>query len=69
MTRNRATLIGMTAILMWSLLALLTIGSAPVPPLLLNAMCFGIGGTIGLIWTARRRNACSISATAGQWCG
>ncbi len=54
MTRNRATLIGMTAILMWSLLALLTIGSAPVPPLLLNAMCFGIGGTIGLIWTARR---------------
>ncbi len=54
MTRNRATLIGMTAILMWSLLALLTIGSAPVPPLLLNAMCFGIGGAIGLIWTARR---------------
>lgn len=36
---------------MWALLALLTIGSAPVPPLLLNAMCFGIGGAIGLIWT------------------
>jgi drug/metabolite transporter (DMT)-like permease len=54
MTRARATLIGMTAILMWSLLALLTIGSAPVPPFLLNALCFGIGGTIGLIWTAWR---------------
>jgi drug/metabolite transporter (DMT)-like permease len=54
MTRNRATAIGMTAILMWALLALLTIGSAPVPPLLLNAMCFGIGGAIGLLWTARR---------------
>lgn len=39
---------------MWSLLALLTIGSKPVPPLLLNALCFGIGGLIGLIWTARR---------------
>lgn len=54
MTRNRATLIGMTAILMWALLALLTIGSSPVPPFLLNALCFGIGGAIGLIWTARR---------------
>ena len=53
MTRNRATLIGLTAILMWSLLALLTIGSAPVPPLQLNAVCFGIGGLIGLVWTAR----------------
>ena len=39
------------AVLLWSLLALLTIGSAPVPPLLLNALCFGIGGTLGLIWT------------------
>jgi drug/metabolite transporter (DMT)-like permease len=53
MTQRRATAIGFSAILMWSLLALLTIGSAPVPPLLLNALCFGIGGGIGLIWTAR----------------
>lgn len=54
MTRQRATAIGFTAILMWALLALLTIGSAPVPPFLLNALCFGIGGVIGLAWTARR---------------
>lgn len=53
MTKARATLIGFTAVLMWSLLALFTIGSAPVPPLLLNAICFGIGGLIGLVWTAR----------------
>lgn len=53
-TRSRATAIGFTAVLMWALLALLTIGSAPVPPLLLNAICFAIGGTIGLVWTARR---------------
>jgi drug/metabolite transporter (DMT)-like permease len=53
MTKARATLIGFTAVLMWSLLALFTIGSAPVPPLMLNAMCFGIGGLIGLVWTAR----------------
>ncbi len=51
MTRNRATLTGLTAILQWALLALFTIGSAPVPPLLLNALCFAIGGAIGLIWT------------------
>ena len=51
MTRSKATMIGFSAVLLWSLLALLTIGSAPVPPLLLNAMCFGIGGSLGLIWT------------------
>ena len=52
-TRARATTIGFTAVLMWALLALFTIGSAPVPPFLLNALCFGIGGAIGLIWTLR----------------
>ena len=52
MTRQKATTIGFTAILMWALLALMTIGSAPVPPFLLNALCFGIGGTIGLVWIA-----------------
>jgi drug/metabolite transporter (DMT)-like permease len=53
MTNQRATAIGFTAVLMWSLLALFTIGSAPVPPFLLNALTFGIGGTLGLIWTLR----------------
>ncbi len=55
MTRHRATLIGLSAVILWSLLALLTIGAAPVPPFLLNTLCFGIGGSIGLIWTARGR--------------
>lgn len=53
MTRSKATAVGFVAVLLWSLLALLTVGSAPVPPLLLNAICFTIGGTLGLIWTAR----------------
>ena len=52
MTRSRATLVGFSAVLMWALLALLTVGSAPVPPLLLNALCFGIGGALGLAWCA-----------------
>ena len=50
MTRTRATAIGFTAVLLWALLALFTVGSAPVPPLQLNAMCFALGGTLGLIW-------------------
>ena len=54
MTRSRASAIGFTAVLMWALLALFTIGSAPVPPFLLNALTFALGGAIGLIWTARR---------------
>ena len=52
MTRPKATAIGFIAVLLWALLALLTVGSAPTPPLLLNAICFTIGGILGLIWTA-----------------
>lgn len=50
MTRNTATLIGFSAVVLWALLAFFTVASAPVPPLLLNALCFGIGGGIGLVW-------------------
>ena len=50
MTKPKATAIGFVAVLLWSLLALLTVGSAPTPPLLLNAICFSIGGILGLIW-------------------
>jgi len=52
MKRLRATAIGFIAVLLWALLALFTVGSAPVPPLQLNALCFAIGGAIGLIWVA-----------------
>ncbi len=50
MTRNQATATGFSAVVLWSLLALFTVGTAPVPPLLLNALCFGIGGGAGLVW-------------------
>jgi drug/metabolite transporter (DMT)-like permease len=42
-----ATLIGFTAILMWSLLSLLTVASGTVPPFQLAAMTFVIGGGLG----------------------
>ncbi|MEL6689020.1 MAG: DMT family transporter [Pseudomonadota bacterium] len=45
-----ATAWGALAIALWSLLALFTVGAAPVPPLQLNAMCFTIGGLTGAIW-------------------
>ncbi|WP_413867699.1 DMT family transporter [Albidovulum sp.] len=51
MTRARATGIGFTAILMWALLALLTVRTAPVPPLQLNVMAFAVGGLVGFAWT------------------
>ncbi|MGJ5618259.1 aromatic amino acid exporter YddG [Sulfitobacter sp. MF3-043] len=51
MTRRRATAVGFCAVLLWALLALFTVGSAPTPPFLLNTLCFGLGGTLGLIWT------------------
>lgn len=52
MTRSRATATGFLAVLLWALLALLTVGTAPVPPFLLNALTFGIGGVLGLGWIA-----------------
>jgi drug/metabolite transporter (DMT)-like permease len=53
MTRKTATFVGFSAVILWSLLAVLTVGSAPMPPLQLNAICFTISGLIGLIWVAR----------------
>jgi len=52
MTRARATGIGFGAILLWSALALFTVGTAPVPPFLLNALTFALGGAVGLVWIA-----------------
>ncbi len=44
------TLAGFAAIIMWSLLALFTASSGPVPPLQLLAMTFSIGSLVGLLY-------------------
>ncbi|QFY61528.1 EamA family transporter [Rhizobium grahamii] len=44
----RATLIGFTAILMWSFLALFTAASGTMPPFQLSAICFAIGSIPGI---------------------
>ena len=54
MTSNNATLIGLTAIMMWSLLAVLTVATGRVPPFQLLAMTFAIGSLVGpLTWLWR----------------
>jgi drug/metabolite transporter (DMT)-like permease len=47
-------LIGFAAILMWSLLALMTAASGTVPPFQMNAMTFAIGSIPGLVLLALR---------------
>jgi drug/metabolite transporter (DMT)-like permease len=55
MSSSRATLIGFMAILLWSLLSLLTVASGTVPPFQLAAMTFAIGGTLGAASLMSRR--------------
>src|SRR5438270_12565381 len=54
MTPRTATLIGLTAILMWSLLSVLTVATGKVPAFQLAAMTFAIGALVGsLTWIGR----------------
>lgn len=46
--RVRATVIGLSAVLMWATLGVFGAGSGEVPPFLLNALCFGISGVLAL---------------------
>jgi drug/metabolite transporter (DMT)-like permease len=53
MTPRTATLIGLTAILMWSLLAVLTVATGKIPAFQLAAMTFAIGAVVAFaswIW-------------------
>ena len=52
MSRGRATAIGFGAVLLWAALALFTVAVGRVPPFQLTAVCFAIGGLIGLAWIA-----------------
>jgi drug/metabolite transporter (DMT)-like permease len=54
MTSRTATLIGLTAILMWSLLAVLTVATGRIPAFQLAAMTFAIGAlAASASWIAR----------------
>ncbi len=66
-TRRSATLIGFSAVLMWSLLALLTAASGQVPPFQLIAMAFAIGGLAGLAWIAWGRRWSDLRQPWPAW--
>jgi drug/metabolite transporter (DMT)-like permease len=54
MTPRTATLIGLTAIIMWSLLAVLTVATGRIPAFQLAAMTFAIGALVGFLsWLGR----------------
>src|SRR3954451_16903448 len=57
MTSRTATLIGLTAILMWSLLAVLTVATGRIPAFQLAAMTFAIGALAAMASWTRRRDA------------
>jgi drug/metabolite transporter (DMT)-like permease len=52
-TRTKATAVGFGAVLLWSLLALLTVLAGRVPPFQLAALAFSVGTLVGLAWIAR----------------
>jgi drug/metabolite transporter (DMT)-like permease len=59
MTSRTATLIGLSAILMWSLLAVLTVATGKIPAFQLAAISFAIGGLVGLLTFIGRPQALS----------
>ncbi len=67
MTAPRATLFGFAAILMWSLLAVLTVASGTVPPFQLAALTFTIGGAIGAVWVSRTGNWGAMRQNPEVW--
>jgi drug/metabolite transporter (DMT)-like permease len=67
-SRRSATLVGFTAILMWSFLAVLTVASGRVPPFQLAAMTFAIGGSVGVAsWVPRPAAIASLRQPPEVW--
>lgn len=65
---TRATVLGFSAILMWSLLALLTAASGRMPPFQLAAMTFLIGGLIGAAtWIVRPAGVAALWQRPEVW--
>jgi drug/metabolite transporter (DMT)-like permease len=68
MTPRTATLIGLTAILMWSLLAVLTVATGTTPAFQLAAMTFAIGAAVGFLsWIGRPGAARALRQPPLAW--
>jgi drug/metabolite transporter (DMT)-like permease len=68
LSRRAATAIGFTAVLLWSLLAVLTAASGTMPPFQLLAVTFAIGGLAGAaLWTVRPAAARALKQPWPVW--
>lgn len=68
MTSRTATLIGLAAILMWSLLAVMTVATGHIPAFQLAAMTFAIGGLAGCTsWLLRPEGVSALRQPAVVW--
>jgi drug/metabolite transporter (DMT)-like permease len=65
--RLKATLIGLTAVLMWATLGLFGAGSGKVPPFLLNTLCFGFSGIMALVWLVLTGKTRLLRQPLGVW--
>lgn len=64
----RATFVGCIAILLWSLLALLTVATGDIPPFQLAAMAFALGGLLGaMTWLWRPGAIAGLRQPAEVW--
>ncbi len=64
----KGSLIGFTAILMWSLLALFTAASGTMPPFQLSAITFAIGSLPGILLLVAQPSG-FLSSGSGPRCG
>src|SRR6202048_5273054 len=68
MAPRTATLIGLTAILMWSLLAVMTVATGTIPAFQLAAMTFAIGALVGsLTWIGRGEALRALRQPVAAW--
>jgi drug/metabolite transporter (DMT)-like permease len=68
MTSRTATLIGLSAILMWSLLAALTVATGKIPAFQLAAMTFAIGAIVGVLtWIGRPEAISALRQAPIAW--
>jgi len=62
-----ATLVGLGAILLWSVLALLTASAGAIPPFELAALTFAIGGGLGFVYAASRGRLAALVQPWPVW--
>src|SRR5437588_12492467 len=68
MTPRTATLIGLTAILMWSLLSVMTVATGTIHAFQLAAMTFAIGALVGsLTWVGRAKAVSALRQPLVAW--